>query len=270
MPHSFKIIPGSILSSGYYRYGVLHVLPIPMWVSSHLPETSQEVQLANLNGCKCVSVCVWCPVMDWSQDQLWIHHDPDQNKAITESDWLSWIALLHGVVWEAKVWWLSCLVNWGRGASGFESVIGLRDTVWCLSSKQQQHLSGNITLHLGVNTVLTNFFNSGSDFHFSGLQISSAHWQNTACLVLCLFLTSVQQTWWKAFQCFSLKWQTAPLMFGYMFMLFSIQGCLSNLLSNTKTLKHILEEMASVLKIFWRAALPSAETTTPEHQKVDS
>ncbi|XP_060773421.1 myomegalin isoform X2 [Neoarius graeffei] len=45
------------------------------------------------------------------------------------------------------------------------------------------------------------------------------------------------------------------------------EGCLSNLLSNTKTLKRILEEVASVLKIFWRAALPSAETTTPEHQK---
>ncbi|XP_076000607.1 myomegalin isoform X2 [Genypterus blacodes] len=36
-------------------------------------------------------------------------------------------------------------------------------------------------------------------------------------------------------------------------------GCLRNLLSNTKTLRQILEEAMSLLKMFWRAALPSSD-----------
>ncbi|CAJ1072092.1 myomegalin-like [Xyrichtys novacula] len=36
-------------------------------------------------------------------------------------------------------------------------------------------------------------------------------------------------------------------------------GCVKSLLSNTKTLKQILEEAMSLLKMFWRAALPSTD-----------
>ncbi|KAI5619970.1 myomegalin isoform X2, partial [Silurus asotus] len=43
------------------------------------------------------------------------------------------------------------------------------------------------------------------------------------------------------------------------------EGCLRSMLASTKTFKQILEEMGSALKMFWRAALPNAET--PEHQK---
>ncbi|XP_072537690.1 myomegalin isoform X2 [Salminus brasiliensis] len=45
------------------------------------------------------------------------------------------------------------------------------------------------------------------------------------------------------------------------------ESCVTSLLTNTKTLKQILEETASVLKMFWRAALPSAEATTQQLQK---
>ncbi|XP_053470779.1 myomegalin isoform X5 [Ictalurus furcatus] len=48
------------------------------------------------------------------------------------------------------------------------------------------------------------------------------------------------------------------------------EGCVKNLLTSTKTLKQILEEAGSVLKMFWRAALPCAETTTPQLQKEQS
>lgn len=48
---------------------------------------------------------------------------------------------------------------------------------------------------------------------------------------------------------------------------FSIQACVRNLLTSTKTLKQILEDIGSVLKMFWRAALPSTETTS-QHEKV--
>ncbi|KAK3542637.1 hypothetical protein QTP86_031335 [Hemibagrus guttatus] len=45
------------------------------------------------------------------------------------------------------------------------------------------------------------------------------------------------------------------------------EGRESSMLTNTKTLKQILEEMLSVLRMFWRAALPSSEITTSQHQK---
>ncbi|XP_036437312.1 myomegalin isoform X3 [Colossoma macropomum] len=45
------------------------------------------------------------------------------------------------------------------------------------------------------------------------------------------------------------------------------EGCVKSLLTNTKTLKQILEATSSVLKMFWRAALPSAEATTQQLQK---
>lgn len=48
------------------------------------------------------------------------------------------------------------------------------------------------------------------------------------------------------------------------------EGCVKSLLTNTKTLKQVIEETASVLKMFWRAALPSAEATTPQLQKEQS
>ncbi|KAI4878268.1 hypothetical protein NFI96_011785, partial [Prochilodus magdalenae] len=48
------------------------------------------------------------------------------------------------------------------------------------------------------------------------------------------------------------------------------EGCVRSLLTNTKTLKQILEETTSVLRMFWRAALPSAEATTQQLQKEQS
>ncbi|KAM9844848.1 LOW QUALITY PROTEIN: myomegalin [Aulostomus maculatus] len=44
-----------------------------------------------------------------------------------------------------------------------------------------------------------------------------------------------------------------------------LDGCVKSLLSNTKTLRQILEEVMSLLKMFWRAALPS---TDPPHQNL--
>ncbi|XP_026871715.2 LOW QUALITY PROTEIN: myomegalin [Electrophorus electricus] len=43
------------------------------------------------------------------------------------------------------------------------------------------------------------------------------------------------------------------------------QGCGRSLLSSTKLLKQVLEEMGSVLGTFWGASLPSAGTTTTQH-----
>ncbi|XP_022542210.2 myomegalin isoform X2 [Astyanax mexicanus] len=48
------------------------------------------------------------------------------------------------------------------------------------------------------------------------------------------------------------------------------EGCVKSLLTNTKSLKQVLEETASVLKMFWRAALPSAEDTAQQLQKEQS
>ncbi|MCJ8743519.1 hypothetical protein PDJAM_G00094890 [Pangasius djambal] len=45
------------------------------------------------------------------------------------------------------------------------------------------------------------------------------------------------------------------------------EGCVSYFLTSTKSLKQILEETGSLLNMFWRAALPSAETTSSQHQK---
>ncbi|KAM4605288.1 myomegalin-like [Polymixia lowei] len=44
-------------------------------------------------------------------------------------------------------------------------------------------------------------------------------------------------------------------------------GCVKSLLSNTKTLRQILEEALSLLKMFWRAALPSADRSTQNLKK---
>ncbi|XP_061835745.1 myomegalin isoform X4 [Nerophis lumbriciformis] len=43
-----------------------------------------------------------------------------------------------------------------------------------------------------------------------------------------------------------------------------------SVLSNTKTLRQILEESASLLKMFWRAALPSSDASIPNLQKEQS
>lgn len=43
--------------------------------------------------------------------------------------------------------------------------------------------------------------------------------------------------------------------------------CVKSLLTNTKTLRQILEEAMSLLKMFWRAALPS---TDPAIKKVSN
>ena len=45
-------------------------------------------------------------------------------------------------------------------------------------------------------------------------------------------------------------------------------GCVKSLLSNTKTLRQILEEAVSLLKMFWRAALPSSDRPTHSLVKV--
>ncbi|XP_030016824.1 myomegalin-like isoform X3 [Sphaeramia orbicularis] len=44
-------------------------------------------------------------------------------------------------------------------------------------------------------------------------------------------------------------------------------GCVKNLLSNTKTLRQILEEAMSLLKMFWRAALPSTDPSIQNLKK---
>lgn len=43
---------------------------------------------------------------------------------------------------------------------------------------------------------------------------------------------------------------------------------MKSLLSNTKTLRQILEEVMSLLKMFWRAALPSNDPTIQNFKKV--
>lgn len=45
-------------------------------------------------------------------------------------------------------------------------------------------------------------------------------------------------------------------------------GCIKSLLSNTKTLRQILEEAMSLLKMFWRAALPSTDPSVQNLKKV--
>lgn len=45
-------------------------------------------------------------------------------------------------------------------------------------------------------------------------------------------------------------------------------GYVKSLLSNTKTLSQILEEAMSLLKMFWRAALPSTEPSIQNLKKV--
>lgn len=45
-------------------------------------------------------------------------------------------------------------------------------------------------------------------------------------------------------------------------------GCVKSLLSNTKTLRQILEEAMSLLKMFWRAALPSTDPSFQNLKKV--
>lgn len=47
-------------------------------------------------------------------------------------------------------------------------------------------------------------------------------------------------------------------------------GCVKSLLSNTKTLRQILEEAVSLLKMFWRAALPSSDHSAHNMKKVGS
>lgn len=45
-------------------------------------------------------------------------------------------------------------------------------------------------------------------------------------------------------------------------------GCVKSLLSNTKILRQILEEAMSLLKMFWRAALPSTDPSIQNLKKV--
>lgn len=45
-------------------------------------------------------------------------------------------------------------------------------------------------------------------------------------------------------------------------------GCVKSLLSNTKILRQILEEVMSLLKMFWRAALPSTDPSIQNLKKV--
>ncbi|GAA6105094.1 myomegalin isoform X2 [Tachysurus ichikawai] len=45
------------------------------------------------------------------------------------------------------------------------------------------------------------------------------------------------------------------------------EGHVNNMLTSTKTLKQILEEMCSLLRMFWRDTLPNAETTSSQPQK---
>ncbi|XP_054624503.1 myomegalin-like isoform X3 [Dunckerocampus dactyliophorus] len=52
--------------------------------------------------------------------------------------------------------------------------------------------------------------------------------------------------------------------------LFLDYGSAKSVLSNTKTLRQILEESASLLKMFWRAALPSTDASIPNLKKEQS
>ncbi|XP_061151906.1 myomegalin isoform X4 [Syngnathus typhle] len=52
--------------------------------------------------------------------------------------------------------------------------------------------------------------------------------------------------------------------------LFLEYGNAKSLLANTKTLRQILEEAASLLKMFWRAALPSTDASIPNLKKEQS
>ncbi len=45
-------------------------------------------------------------------------------------------------------------------------------------------------------------------------------------------------------------------------------GCVKSLLANTKTLRQILEEALSLMKMFWRAALPSTDPSIQNLKKV--
>lgn len=45
-------------------------------------------------------------------------------------------------------------------------------------------------------------------------------------------------------------------------------SCIQSLLHNTKTLRLILEEASSLLKMFWRAALPSTDPAMQNLKKV--
>ena len=45
-------------------------------------------------------------------------------------------------------------------------------------------------------------------------------------------------------------------------------GCVKSLLTNTKTLRQILDEAMSLLKMFWRAALPSNDPSIQNLKKV--
>lgn len=44
--------------------------------------------------------------------------------------------------------------------------------------------------------------------------------------------------------------------------------CLKTVLANTKTLRQIFEEAMSLLKMFWRAALPSTDASIKNLKKV--
>lgn len=48
----------------------------------------------------------------------------------------------------------------------------------------------------------------------------------------------------------------------------SLQGYVRNLHASTKTLKQILEETSSLLRMFWRAALPSTDASAQQLKKV--
>lgn len=48
----------------------------------------------------------------------------------------------------------------------------------------------------------------------------------------------------------------------------SLQGYVRNLHASTTTLKQILEETSSLLRMFWRAALPSTEASAQQLKKV--
>lgn len=48
----------------------------------------------------------------------------------------------------------------------------------------------------------------------------------------------------------------------------SLQGFMRNFHTSSKTLKQILEETSSLLRMFWRAALPSTEASAQQLKKV--
>ncbi|KAJ8011611.1 hypothetical protein DPEC_G00060050 [Dallia pectoralis] len=62
-------------------------------------------------------------------------------------------------------------------------------------------------------------------------------------------------------------WLSQSVLEGHQDQVLLDYSCMRSLLSNTKTLRQILEEAVSLMKMFWRAALPNTDRSTNNLQK---